>query len=100
RLLVELRRLRTRVGDEDVERAEALLDLAEHPAHVVDARDVGLDEKPVGAVLTHALERVLRGGLVRVVMDGDPRAALRELQRDAPADAPRSPRHPRVLSLQ
>jgi len=37
RLLVELRRLRARVGDEDVERSEVLPDLAEHSRHVFDS---------------------------------------------------------------
>jgi len=37
RLLVELRRFRPRVGDEDVERAEVLPDLAEHSLHVFDS---------------------------------------------------------------
>lgn len=54
---------------------------------VVHAGDVGLDEDAVGAVLANPLERLLRGGLVDVGMDGDLGAGLGDLQGDAAADA-------------
>ena len=88
RLLVELRRLRSRVRDEDVERAERLSNLPEHPVNVFHARDIGLDQESVGAVLSHSLQGFLGGGLVGVIMDGDARPGFGELERDSPPDAP------------
>src|SRR5262249_45633248 len=87
RLLIELRQFGPRVGDEDVERAESTPDLAEHALDVLDARDVSLDQEAICTVLADAIERLLRRGLVRVVVDGDVGAALGELERDAPADS-------------
>src|SRR6185436_16274407 len=86
RLLVELRELRSAVRDEDVQTAELLLHLGEEPSHVVDAGEIRLHEKAIASVLADALERVLRGGFVGVVVNRDPRAALGQLQRDAPPD--------------
>src|SRR5881628_2424779 len=76
------------------------LDLDEHRPDVLHPRHVGLDEEAVGAVLAHAIERILGGGLVGVVVDGDAGAALGELERDTQADSPRPSCHQCVLALE
>src|SRR5207237_8850861 len=72
----------------------------QHPPRIVHAWDLRLTDQPIGAVLADALQWLLRRRLVHVVVDGDPRAALRELQRDAPADASRSSGDERMRALE
>jgi hypothetical protein len=57
RFRVELRCLGTSLGDEDIQRPEPLLHIGEHALHVVDARDVGLDNEAVTAVYLGDLGR-------------------------------------------
>src|SRR5204862_1693356 len=90
RPLIELRHVGARVADEDVERTELLLRTAEHAGDVFDPADIGLDREAIRAALPYLSEGVLGGCFVLAVVDRDSHAALRQLERDAAADAARA----------
>jgi hypothetical protein len=87
RRLVERAHLRTRIGHEDVEASELAPHAADQALDLRRLADVGLDGESVGAARSDLLERGLRRGLVFQVIDRDVDAMIRELQRDAAADA-------------
>jgi hypothetical protein len=83
---VEGRQLRSRIAHADVQPAELVSDLVEHPLDVLGARDVGLDHAPLGTTPAHLRQGLVRRVGLRVIVHGDVDAALRELERDAPPD--------------
>src|SRR6266513_2741542 len=90
RSLIELRHVRPGVADEDVERAELLLRASEHARDVFGPADIGLDRETIRATLPHLGEGVFGGCFVLAVVDRDFDAPLRQLERDAAADAARA----------
>jgi len=85
------------VGDEDVEAAELVAHAVQQAFDLCGLSHVGLNGEAVGAARAHLLQRGLRRRLVLHVVDRDVHAVIRELQRDAPADAARAAGHERVL---
>jgi hypothetical protein len=84
--LVELLDVGPGVADENVQGAQGLPHLREHPCDVVDRGDVGLEENAFGAALPELADGFLGGRPVLQVVDADPfHAAFGELEGDAPA---------------
>src|SRR2546430_1517665 len=90
RSLIELRYVGAGVADEDVERTELLLRTAEHAGDVFGPAHIGLDREAIRSALPYLGEGVLGSCFILAVVDCDLHAPLRQLERDAAADAARA----------
>jgi len=71
---------------------------AEHPIDFVFEGNVGLDRPGLPPLALNFSDRLLRSGLVPVVVDNDAGAAVCQCDRNRPADATTAAGHQRVLS--
>ena len=78
--MVEGRRLRSRIADKNIERAELGPDLLEDPANLIGLANVGLNQKSVRPEVADLFQRRQRRILIAIVMNRDTRSFFRQFQ--------------------
>ena len=97
RRTIELRHLRSRIRDKYVEPAKSGFDEIKHLPDFVLLGHVSLNHKTIAAALADLRERVIGGGVILYVINGNVRAAFRQLQGDPPSYAARAARDQSVF---